>query len=85
MRLSLKGTALACGILWGGALLFSGVLNATNRRYARRYLELMSSVYPGYRASGSPADLLVGTAYAFGDGAAGGLLYAWLYNRFAGK
>jgi hypothetical protein len=51
--------------------------------YGGAFLELMSSVYPGYRAAASLGNVIVGTLYAVVDGAIGGALFAWVYNAFA--
>jgi hypothetical protein len=44
----------------------------------------MASVYPGYHATGSVSSIAVGTLYGVLDGAVAGLLFGWIYNRFAG-
>jgi hypothetical protein len=43
----------------------------------------MASVYPGYTGEPSFGQVIVGTLYGLVDGAIGGALIAWLYNRFA--
>lgn len=43
----------------------------------------MSSVYPGYHATRSVAEVVVGTLYGVVDGLVGGAVFAWLYNQFA--
>ena len=48
------------------------------------FLQAMASVYPGYYASGSFGDLVVGTLYAFVDGAISGLIFACIYNLLVG-
>lgn len=51
--------------------------------YGKAFLEVMSSVYPGYKAAGTLGSVVVGTLYyALLDGAVGGALFAWLYNTF---
>lgn len=45
----------------------------------------MSSVYPGFHASHTVGDVLVGTVYGLADGAIGGFFFGWLYNFFARK
>ena len=40
--------------------------------YGSGVLALVSSIYPGYNASGTFGDLAVGTLYAFFDGLVGG-------------
>ena len=83
MRLSLKSLTFACGLLWGGAILFVGLVNLASPSYGTEFLKLASSVYPGYHASQKFVDVLVGTGYGLVDGAIAGLLLGWLYNLFA--
>jgi hypothetical protein len=85
MRLNLKALALAAGILWAFALLMTGVANLIWPGYGEGFLKMMASVYPGYHASRSIGDLIVGALYAVMDGAIGGLVFGWLYNLFIGK
>lgn len=82
MRLSLKALMFTLGILWGGALLFVGLINLAVPSYGAECLKLMSSVYPGFHASRTVTDVLVGTGYGLVDGALGGLLFGWVYNVF---
>jgi hypothetical protein len=82
MRLSMRGLMVTCSLLWGGALLFVGLLNLAVPAYGLRFLQMMSSVYPWFHASHSFGDVLIGTLDGLVDGAVGGLFFAWLYNRF---
>lgn len=82
MKLSVKGLALASGILWGVAMLGMGLANLIWSSYGQQFLQLMASVYPGYHATRSIAEVIVGTLYGFVDGLIGGAVFAWLYNRF---
>ena len=84
MRLSIKGLAIASGLLWGGCIFVVGLINLASPAYGSSFLQLMSSVYPGFHAQRAFGDVLVGTGYALVDGGIGGLLLAWLYNLFAG-
>ncbi len=43
----------------------------------------MASFHPGYDATASFGQVIVGTLYGLVDGAVGGAIVAWLYNRFA--
>jgi hypothetical protein len=52
--------------------------------YGEHFLTTMTSVYPGYHATRSIGDLLVGVCYGVTDGAVAGALLAWAYNYFAG-
>ncbi len=84
MSLSTKSLALTSSLVWGGALFTVGMINLAAPRYGAEFLRLMSSVYPGYRNSRRLPDVLTATGYALVDGAIGGLMFAWLYNRIAG-
>ena len=83
MRFSVKGLALASGILWGVAMLGMGLANLIWANYGQQFLQTMASVYPGYHASRSVAEVIVGTLYGFVDGLIAGAVFAWLYNQFA--
>ena len=83
MKLSISGLAIASALLWGGGLLFVGVLNLREPSYGAAFLQMMSSVYPGFKASPTTGNVIVGTLYAAGDGAICGFLFAWLSNVVA--
>jgi len=83
MRLSTRGLALASGILWGVAMLGTGLANLIWANYGQQFLQIMASVYPGYHATRSIAEVIVGTLYGFVDGLIAGAVFAWLYNQFA--
>jgi hypothetical protein len=84
MKLSIRALAIASALLWGGCLLFVGVLNLASASYGVGFLQMMSSVYPGFHASRTFGDVIAGTIYALVDGAICGLVFGWLYNAFAG-
>ena len=83
MKFSIRGLALASAILWGIAMLGMGLANLIWGSYGQQFLQTMSSVYPGYHASRSAAEVIVGTLYGAVDGFIAGAVFAWLYNRFA--
>lgn len=83
MRLSIKALATTSALVWGGCLFCVGLAHLIVASYGVMFLDVMSSVYPGFHASGTVADLIVGTAYALVDGAVGGAIFGWLYNVFA--
>ena len=83
MKFSVKGLALASGILWGLAMLGTGLANLIWVGYGQQFLQTMASVYPGYHATRSIAEVVVGTLYGIVDGLIGGAVFAWLYNQFA--
>lgn len=80
MRLDIKATALAAGVIWGAGLffitwwiiLFDGATGEPT---------LVARVYRGY--SVSAVGSLIGLAWAFADGLVGGAVFAWLYNRLS--
>ncbi len=84
MRLSVKGLALAIGILWGGGILLVGIVNLISPSYGVAFLAWASSIYPGFHNSRHFLDVLIGTGYGLVDGGFGGAVFAWLYNCFAG-
>jgi hypothetical protein len=53
MRFSVKGLALASGILWGVAMLGMGLANLIWGSYGQQFLQTIASVYPGYHATRS--------------------------------
>jgi hypothetical protein len=53
MRLSVKAMTIAAGLLWGGAILVAGILHRLDPSYGVSFLEMTSSVYPGYHSAGN--------------------------------
>ena len=82
MKLCVRSLALASGLLWGGMFLFVGLLNLSGGGYGAHFLEFGASIYPGYGGPAGFGSVLVVTLYGLVDGAIGGALLAWLYNRF---
>lgn len=82
MKLSVKGLALSIGLLWGGLLFLVGIGNEL-WGYGDALLRLADSIYPGYHYGTGFGSVIVGTLYGLVDGAVGGAILAWLYNRFA--
>ncbi len=82
MKLNVKALALSGAILWGAVillitwwiLLWDGPSTEAN---------FLAKVYRGYSITflGS----LIGMLWGIMDGAIGGALLAWLYNRFSAK
>jgi hypothetical protein len=85
MRLSVKSLTIAAGLLWGGCILFLGLLNLAFPQYGAAFLQMLSSIYPGFHFSRSLGDVLVGAGYGLVDGGVGGLIFAALYNLCLGK
>jgi hypothetical protein len=84
MRLSLKAMALAGALVWGSAILLVILINHASPGYGSSFLQMMSSVYPGFHALQTVRGSFVGTIEGLADGGVAGLLFAWLYNTFAG-
>jgi hypothetical protein len=85
MKLSVRAFALTAALFWGGAILAVGLVSVAFPGYGRAFLELCSSIYPGYHAGPSYGSVLVGALYGLFDGGIGGAIFAWLYNLLAGK
>jgi hypothetical protein len=83
MKFSVKGLALSFAILWGLAMLGMGLANLGWSNYGQQFLQTMASVYPGYHATRSIVEVIIGTLYGVVDGFIGGGVFAWLYNQFA--
>lgn len=83
MRLSPKALAIVSAVLWGASILCVGLVHQASPQYGTAFLDAVSSFYPGFHGASSFADVLVGTGYGLVDGAAGGLVFAWLYNLAA--
>jgi len=85
MKLNLKALILASGILWALAIFLTGLGNLICAGYGDTFLQVIASVYPGYHATRSLGDVIVGSMYALFDGAVCGLIFGWVYNLFVSK
>ena len=85
MELNIKGLAIVGAVMMGACLLLVGILNLIFPSYGVAFLDLMASIYPGYRGPDGFGSVIVGTLYAVIDGAVGGAIIAWLYNTVAGR
>ena len=83
MKLSVKSLTITLALFWGGTVFIVALLNFLSPPYGKAFLDLVSSVYPGYKVVGSFSSVIVGTLYAAIDGAIGGIIFAATYNRFA--
>jgi hypothetical protein len=81
MKLNIRAAAMTTALVWGGGILTVGIVNLIAPSYGGRFLRMIASVYPGYHHRRSVAQVAVGTGYALVDGAVGGAMCAWLYNR----
>ena len=81
MKLNLKALALTSGLLWGGAVCFA-TLWLIALGYEGTVIRQLDHFYFGY--SFSVVGAFIGLAWGFVDGAIGGALFAWLYNKLSG-
>lgn len=81
MKLNVKAMALSLGLLSGAVVCLATLwLIATGSEGT--VVKHLDHFYIGYTYSVVGA--FVGFVYGFMDGAIGGALLAWLYNKFAG-
>ena len=83
MKLNTLALALTAAILWGLAMLGMTLANLVSGSYGAQFLQLMSSVYPGYHATRSIGEVVVGTLYGVVDAFICGAVFAWLYNHLS--
>ncbi len=87
MKFNVYALAVTSAILCGLVMLLVTLANFVCGGYGQQFLQTMSSVYPGYHATHSVVQIIVGTLYGVVDGLIGGAvfacLYNWLHNRFA--
>jgi hypothetical protein len=80
----MKALAFVAAVIWRVlAVLLTGLANLTWPTYGREFLQVMASVYPGYRAARSVGQVLVGTLYGLADGTVCANVPDWLYNLSA--
>jgi len=83
VRFDIIAFSLTAGLIWGGALLLVGAANLVWPNYGHAFLELTSSLYPGYHPGNGIGSVIVGTVYGLADGTIGGAVFAWVYNQLA--
>ncbi len=83
MRLDVKALGFTFAILGGGSILLIGIANLMWPDYGGALLGLAASVYPGYDATSSFGQVIVGTLYGLLDCFIAGLIVSWVYNLFA--
>ena len=81
-KMDVKALALSVGIVWGASTLIIG-LGATWFGTYTDVVEFMGRGYKGFDATVGGS--IIGGIWGFVDAAIGGLLVAWLYNKFAKK
>jgi hypothetical protein len=83
MQLSMRGLIISLGLIWGGAILCVGLVHLAIPSYGASFLEVVSSIYPGFHGARSVGDSFIGAGYALIDGGLGGFFVGWLYNACA--
>ena len=83
MELSVKSLTITAALYWGGTVFFVALVNYLSPPYGKAFLDLVSSIYPGYKSVGSLGSVIVWTLYSLVDGAVGGAIFAWMYNTFS--
>ena len=79
MKLDIKAAALTGAVVWGGLALFlTGLANLIWPGYGQAFLDVAASLYPGYNATASFAQVIIGTVYGALDGAVAGAVLAVL-------
>jgi len=73
---------IAAGLLWGTAILCVGLIHLADPGYGGNFLQMTSSVYPGFHSAGTAGSLAIGTIEGLIDGAITGLVLSLLYNAF---
>ena len=82
----MKAAALTVSLVWGLLGMFvTAVGNLLVLGYGQGLLDVMASVYPGYTATPSVGQVIIGTLYGMLDGAIVGAVIAWLYNTIAAR
>ena len=85
MPINIKALAATASLFWGVAVLLLALAHATWPGYGTAFLDLLASLYPGYRPATSTGSIATVTLYALVDGALGGAIFGWLYNRISCK
>jgi hypothetical protein len=80
MKFNIAAAAITGGVCAVIAIGGTGLVNMVVEGYGEPFLQMMASVYPGYDASGSVGDLVIGCIYGAIDGMIGCAVLAWLYN-----
>ena len=85
MKLSIKALAITVGVFWGLAVFLVSLFNLIQPTYGVTFLNVISSIYPGYHAGTGFSNIIIGALYGLLDGAIGGAIFAWIYNFLAEK
>ncbi|MGA7306339.1 MAG: hypothetical protein WBW88_15785 [Rhodothermales bacterium] len=84
MKLDSKALAITLAVVWGVAVFLVALVNMIWPSYGLTFLDLASSIYPGFHPGGL-VSAVVGGLYAALDGAVLGVLVGWIYNKMSTK
>ena len=79
-KLNVKAFAMACGVLWGGAMLILGLLDAAST-WGDTAGQVAASIYLGYTPT-VLGSIILGI-WGFVTAGIWGLILAKLYNKFS--
>lgn len=79
-KLNVKAFGLAFGITWGAGMFLLGIAD-TFSTWGDAWGQMMATVYLGYAPTITGS--IIGGIWGFIDAGIGGLVIAWLYNKFA--
>lgn len=80
MKLSVKALGLSLGILWAASLVIMGIVAILVPDYGLNFVNAVGTKYIGYAAT-APG-IIIGAVWGFVDAGIGGVVLAWLYNKF---
>ena len=78
-KINIKAFGLALGLTWAGGVFILGF--AASFGYGLELVDFISKLYVGYGPTLTAS--LVGAIWAFADAFLGGVVIAWLYNKFS--
>lgn len=80
--LKVKSFGFALGIMWAVVMLWATILHLTG--HGMMVFDMLDQFYLDLFMTGW-VGLIWNTILAFIDGFVAGIIFAWLYNKFAGK
>ena len=82
MRLNTRAFAVACGVFWS-LMIFLATIWLLIFGFEGTVISNLDHFYFGYSFSYFGA--VIGAIWGFFDGAIGGFIFAWLYNKLASE
>ena len=79
-KMNVKAFGMACGVLWGGAMLIAGLIDTVST-WGDAWGEVVASVYLGYTPT-VLGSIVIGI-WGFVTAGIWGLILAKLYNKFS--